>query len=64
MSATEWFQARLRSGEKSGEKSAAKVPVAPDGAARGAPRTAAKPSMRSTAERLQATLRKIGRAHV
>jgi malonyl-CoA decarboxylase len=62
MSATEWFQARLRSGEKSGEVSAAKVPVARDGAARGAPRTAAKPSMRSTAERLQATLRKADEA--
>ncbi|BEP35881.1 malonyl-CoA decarboxylase [Variovorax sp. V59] len=62
MSATEWFQARLRSGEKSGEKAAAKVPVASDGAARGAPRTAAKPSMRSTAERLQATLRKADEA--
>ena len=51
MSATEWFQARLRSGEKSGSK----VPVAPEGAARNAPRTSAKPSVRSTAERMQAT---------
>ena len=50
MSATEWFQARLRSGEKSGEKAAAKVPVASDGAARGAPRTAAKPSMASVCD--------------
>jgi malonyl-CoA decarboxylase len=58
MSATEWFQARLRSGEKSGNK----VPVAPEGAARGAPRAAAKPSLRSTAERMQATLRKADEA--
>ena len=39
MSATEWFQARLRSGEKSGNW----VPVAPEGATRGAPKAAAKP---------------------
>ena len=53
MSATEWFQARLRSGEKSGNK----VPVAPERAARSAHKTAARPSERSTADRLQATLR-------
>jgi malonyl-CoA decarboxylase len=58
MSATEWFQARLRSGEKSGSK----VPVASEGAARNAPKTAAKPSQRTTAERLQATLRKADEA--
>ncbi|KQU90068.1 malonyl-CoA decarboxylase [Variovorax sp. Root318D1] len=58
MSATEWFQARLRSGEKSGNK----VPVALEGAARGASKSAAKPSLRSTAERMQATLRKADEA--
>ncbi|REN15580.1 malonyl-CoA decarboxylase, partial [Mycobacterium tuberculosis] len=49
MSATEWFQARLRSGEKS------KVPVAPEGASKGASKNAPKPSARPIAERLQAT---------
>lgn len=48
MSATEWFQARLRSGDKTGSK----VPVAPEGAARSAPKAAAKPTARSTAERM------------
>ncbi len=56
MSATEWFQARLRPGEKS------KVPVAPEGAAKSAPKNAPKPSARSTAERLQVTLRKADEA--
>ncbi|MDH6594199.1 malonyl-CoA decarboxylase [Variovorax sp. TBS-050B] len=58
MSATEWFQARLRAGEKS----ASKVPVAPEGATRNAPKAAAKPCERTTAERLQATLRKADEA--
>ena len=43
MSATEWFQARLRSGEGS------KVPVALESTARSAPKNAPKPSARSTA---------------
>ena len=56
MSATEWFQARLRSGDN------AKVPVAPETAAKSASKNAPKPSARSTAERLQVTLRKADEA--
>ncbi|MDZ4359270.1 MAG: malonyl-CoA decarboxylase [Variovorax sp.] len=56
MSATEWFQARLRMGESS------KVPVASNGATKGSARHTPKPSARTTAERLLATLRKADEA--
>lgn len=58
MSATEWFQARLRTGDKNERK----VPVASDAPAKGAAKSAPKPSARTTAERLEATLRKADEA--
>jgi len=60
MSATEWFQARLRTGDKNERK----VPVASDAPAKGAAKSAPKPSARTTAERLEATLRKANEAEL
>jgi malonyl-CoA decarboxylase len=58
MSAADWFQARLGLGEKSERK----VPLAAEGPPKAAGKAAARPSVRATSERLQATLRKTDEA--